>query len=523
VASTNDTVDAGTTDVESPAYENGAYRRWKHWRKMLADFYGGTHLVWTNAKVYLPQHQAEDPEDYWSRVKASEVFPALSRTIDGVVGIQWRKTPTFDTENSTSALDEKFEADAQDIDGKGNNLAVFCHQWSRWGWLKGIAGILIDYPVTIDAEGNPLVATAKDEKDHSVRPYWVGYSWDDILSATPMMKGAREVLGHLVLRDRTTARLGRFGEQDVTYYRVFTRHPDDTVEVETWRAKGTEKPKLIGQPMKIMGQTEIPFVIIKHGHSLGTCEVQPAFLDMCFTLLAHFRVQSDRRYSLKLTLAPILALIGFPQKTSVIVGSNTSIRVPEGGDIKYVEPSGSALGEARTELQDLLASMASQGLQVLAPDSRAAETATAKRLDREEQVSTVSVVAQAWRDGLGQAWKYHASYYGIESESAPMMNVETDFADVMVDSTQLTMVRDAVTQGLLSVETLWDIWQRAGVLTPDFNPAREIERLAKSLLMEKAFGDEVADPEDENEPPVKPPKKAAPADAPDEDDEADDE
>ena len=297
-----------------------------------------------------------------------------------------------------------------------------------------------------------------------------------------------------------------FGEVAVTYYRVF-RLDGDTVTVETQRAKGAGAPEAIGSVTTVMGQKRIPFYFFKHGNEIGPMEVYPPFLDLCYTSLGHYRVQSDRRYSLKLTLNPILVLVNLAREQKIVIGPNAAIRVPEGGDVKYAEPSGAALGEARTELMDLEAKMASMGLAMLSREQRQAETAMAKKMDRAEQMATISAVAHEWKNGIEELLRFAANYLNLAD--GPEVEVEIDFSDVGIDPSLVSSVIALVNDGHLSVETLWNVLQKAQVLGDGFKPEEEMERLAKGILLQSKGGDDIEDDEKETPPPVPPTKKDA--------------
>lgn len=478
-----------STDQSTPAFESSSYINWKDSRRMLDHFYGGTKVVQQHVAEYLPRHTGEEEDDWRARVRQTECFPGLQKTVNGLNGIQWRQPPRFatDSEGQPVEIDPELKAHAEDIDGEGNSWERFVTHWSTFGWLHGLVGVLVDYPVTIESSGKKKLKNAKQEQDQGVRPYWLGYTWDDILSVVTERIGGKRVMTRVVLRERTYEQVGEFGEQLVVYYRIYRRLGPSKITVEVYKQIGNVKPEPHMKPMPVLGPSEIPFQIIFHGTKLAPCEVFPPLLDLGYANASHFRVKSDRRYSLKMTLCPILFMENFSGEKKMIVGPNTAIRGPENSDLKYVEPSGSALGEARTELKDLEADMAAQGLQQLASDTRAAETAEAKRIDREEQLSTIALSAISWESGLDQLWTYHCEYMGARFV-APTVTCETDFSDVALGVQYLQLAKDLVANGHLSLETLWEIMQRAGLLGEDFDPKLELQRLAKGLLLLGAFG-----------------------------------
>jgi hypothetical protein len=81
------------------------------------------------------------------------------------------------------------------------------------------------------------------------------------------------------------------------------------------------------------------------------------------------------------------------------------------------------------------------------------------------------------KDALEQAWALTCKWLNQKLE--PTVNVYTDFGVDFEAGTELDALIKAQAQGILSKETVQDEFKRRGVLSDDFDPDEEAERLAK--------------------------------------------
>jgi hypothetical protein len=144
-----------------------------------------------------------------------------------------------------------------------------------------------------------------------------------------------------------------------------------------------------------------------------------------------------------------------------------AIKLPQGGDAKYLEPTGAALDSSRQELQDILQNMAALGLAMLQRDTRAAETAEAKRIDKSETDSRLAAAARGLQDAIEEALGIHALWIG-EADGGSC-DINRDFEQQPLDPQMLKVLSEMVGAGDLDLDTLWDIMKAGGVLPDTFD------------------------------------------------------
>lgn len=461
-------------DANKPSYESAAYLRMKpHWT-VCNDVKQGTAHMRSLTERYMPKGPAETDRAYERRLQRTEFFNGFGRTIKGLTGMVFRRNPTLgDDVNAT--LKKHWE----DIDGGGTHGDVFSKRLFDDGLTTGLAGILVDYPVVPDAGS----LTQAQVEAMNLRPYWVHYAADQVLSARETRDGAKTVLSQLVLRENYMTLDGEFGEKPVVRYRVFkrTRLGDKpVVTYQLWEEQSKEGTKTlvaVGGPGIVSKQTEIPFSPLITGDRLGCLETRPPLLDLAYTNIAHWQVQSDRRYSLHLSSIPILVMKGRQvtegsEEKEQIISPEVGIDVGENGDVFYAEPTGGAHQATREELKDLESRMAAQGLAMLQSETRSAETAEAKRIDKAEQDSTLATAARGLGDCLELAFTFHAKYLGLEGGS---IEVNQDFEHLTFDAGMIAALSNLEVAGQISLDTLWAMLETGGILPDSFEA--DVERL----------------------------------------------
>lgn len=506
--------------ADDASYKSAAYRRMAAGWQICSDLLGGTPVMRAAAERHLPKAPAETLKEYERRKAVAELFNGFGRTVKGLTGMVFRRNPTLEED-----MPEALTADWENIDGAGTHGDVFCKQVFEDALAKGHAGILVDYP-TIPAELRDRYTLA-DVKEQNLRPYWVHYCAEQIISWRTTRMGGKTVLTQLVLKEEATVPEGMFGESTKCRYRVFRRRQGLQREVlvefvlyEEQR-RATEVVLVEVRRGVMAKQTEIPFAVVYAGTKEAILESRPPLLDLAYTNIAHWQVQSDHRHSLHIAGVPILVFKGrdtsAAESKEQVVGPNVGIDVDKDGDVLYVEHAGSALGQSRQELKDLEQRMAALGLAMLQSDTRAAETAEAKRIDKSEQDSALATAARGLSDAMEQAFMFHAAYIGLEAGS---VKVNQDFEHLNYDATMISALSTLQVAGQISLDTLWDMLQSGNILPQSFD--RDKERLLIMTSMnsggQDGNGDGTEDDTGGDQLPgdKKPPKDAPPKDAPSE-------
>lgn len=484
----------------SPFYVEQA-PRWA----MCRDVMLGTEAVRAKADEYLVRGAAETDGEFSLRASRAECFPMFKETVQGMAGLVFRKDPTLEDD-----VPETIAALWENIDGAGTHGAVFTRQVFEDALQTGHAGILVDMP-TSPVDDRAL--TIAEEDTLGMRPYWLHVRAEQIINwRTQVLRGVT-VLTLLVIRERHLQAVGEFGVALVTRYRVYRRDPaSDTVTFsiyEIGEEPGAAAEEITAGVMRNV--RAIPFAVVYAGPRRGPLVSLPPLIDLAYTNIAHVNVLADHRTSLHMAGVPIFVRIGWeppmgdpdrPGLDSIdpaqidastpeglaqlealngsgvgvqVIGANTGIDLPSGGDAKYVEHNGQALGASANELTAIEKRAAAQGLSLLSPDTRAAETAEAKRLDRTQQDATLSRAARGMQDCIEQALEFTAQFLSLPSGGSCIVN--QDFQDLVMDTQLFAELSKSTLAGQISLPTFWRLLVAGNILPDDFDPDTELEIL----------------------------------------------
>lgn len=439
--------------------------------RVCRDVFAGTARMRERGPEYLPKHPAEKQQNYNIRLATALLFNALRRTVNGLVGMMFRREPML-----ADDLPEQVKEHWLNVDLAGTGGPEFAKSWARGGLIAGYEAVLVDYPV-VDS-----TLSVAEVKRRGLRPFWVRYAAEDVLSVSPTYVDGRIVIAAAVLRDNLTEPDYPFGEKHFTQIRVLRRVAREaaagpTVVLELWRQ--TEKGRwYMHQTSAYKGMDEIPLVILaaEPGADPYGGE-EPPLLDLAWANVAHYQVMSDRRHALHIADVPVPVFIGRDTSApSIKFGPNVGIDLPQGADFKWVETQGRSFAASREELQDLEQRMAALGLAMLQRQTRAAETAEAKAIDKSESDSALASYARAVQAALTRCLELHAKWLGLELPTNPV-SLNMDFLDQVLSPAEVDAYSKLHVNRQISIDTLWSMLQAGEVLPADFDPKVERVRL----------------------------------------------
>src|SRR5690606_24901799 len=154
-----------------------------------------------------------------------------------------------------------------------------------------------------------------------------------------------------------------------------------------------------------------------------------------------------------------------------------------GGDAKFISPPADGFEAVERRIEKSEHRMAVLGMSALMGVKARPETATGERIEKAETDSALASHARATQDAIEEAIRLTAKWLGIEdrmpkrSAASRWVALNRDFEALTLDAQMVTAIANVVTERHLSLETLWDILQRASILTDDFDPETEKDRI----------------------------------------------
>lgn len=469
----------GLTDADLPSTTSSVVRAMREAITIMRDLWGGTLVMRAKTTAYLPSAPGELSSDYMARVMRAVLYNALKRTVEGLTGFVFRRDVQLG-DDMPPVIAEHME----DVDLAGTHLDVFARNIMQDALLMGHAGILVDFP----SEGGAALTLA-DEQRAGLRPYWVAIRKDDIVSWRSTVEQGTAILTQLVLRESRRVPMGAFGEREDEQYRVLTRTLVDGVPVVAFKVLCVLPTKAVQTVSEgVYGnQTKIPFVEVVSPGTTALLVSTPPLLDLALLNVAHYQMWSDYATSIHKTCVPIFFGAGFSDigpdgaPAPLLLGPSTGLITsnPQ-AKAEYVSHTGAAHGSVKDALTDLKAQMGALGIAMLAPQTRAAETAEAKRLDKSTGDSTLGVAARALQDALEEALDFHAAYLKLPDGGSVIVN--RDFDSIAMEPAVMMAYVAAAKDAGLPVRLLLDAWQAGGRIDPDV----DLDRLEFEMQAEQA-------------------------------------
>ncbi len=442
---------------------------------------GGTRIE----SPYLPRFDGEKDQNYDRRRRTAplaNIYADISRNLSGK---PFSKTLELD---DTTAEDLKKLSD--NIDGQGNNLHTFARKTFKDGIDRGVDWILVDMPQV------PSGATLEDERSMGARPYWVHVPADKLVAVYSDFVNGVEIITHARIYECYNERRG-YGEYLVERVRVFDREELDgggyapatwalweLQEGENNGVKSTNWVQIDGGNITIGIIPMVPFIPGSRDGALW--RVDAPLKDLAYMQVEEFNQESNLKSIKEMAAFPMLAGQGVTPDRD---GTGTVIDVPIGpnyvqfapptsdgtpGRWEWIEPQAASLTFLQADLEKHRDEMRNLGMQPMATANLTVVTTANVSMKAH---SAVQAWALGLKDALELAWRITCQW--LNRDDNPTVSVHTDFGVDFEAGTEVAGLLTAESQGVISKRTVQDEFKRRGILSDDFDPDEEEQRLAE--------------------------------------------
>ena len=430
----------------------------------------GTEYLRDHCQSYLPLEPREDYQAYQSRVNRAVFSPYTQRLIRAATGLILRKPITL--------IGDPYWTDifAKDVDGCRSDLDEYARRLIMCSLTYGQSHVLVDFPAPTGA------LSLAEEREQNRRPYWIEidplniYGW----------RLDREVnYGKLIqvrIGEKAVVPSGEFGESvfnqvrviEPGKYRVYRdkeQNKDMYWENNSYAGEFDAPADKKEYDMVESGEFslgEVPLVTVYSGKT-DTMTSKPPLLDIAYLNIAHFQRQADLIHSLHVASQPMLVLEGWDDQTKdMSISVNYAMATQPGNKVYYVEPASSAFEAQAAEIQELQLQMATLGISTLSQQKFVAESADARRLDRVDTNSMLSMVSLELEQKLQKIFNLSAQYVGLEP---PEVKISRDFDIEKLIGQDVTALTSLFDQNVIDREEFRQILVQGEVL-PDGNEAK---------------------------------------------------
>lgn len=453
------------------------------------DLVEGAQAVRDGGERYLPQFPNESDKDYDFRRSTAKYTNVYRDVVEGLASKPFSKEVAVGED-----LPPSFDPLIEDIDGRGNHLHVFASVTFFSGINKAIDWILVDY-----TRSEEELRTVEDEARAGVRPFWVHIPAEKVIWIDSDVIEGREQLT-LVRIEETKSRIREYiREGDRVTWNIWeeTNARDNSGHSLVWEITASGEITIGVIPM-------VPFIT---GRRKGKkWQFYPPMRDAADLQVELYQQETALKYAKTMAAFPMLAGNGVepdrdgagrPQQ--VPVGPQTVLYAPPNndgvhGEWSWISPDASLLQFLANDIDSTIKELREIGRQPLTAQSGNLTVITTAFAAAKGN-SAVQAWALELKDALENALRLTAMWMNETVE--PEVKIHTDFGVDDMDGESLDVLLrmrklDEEGEPDISQKTLWEEFKRRGVLSAEFDPDLELERLLDEMPGGEVLPDESA-------------------------------
>lgn len=413
----------------------------------------GQQAVHNAGKVYLPELKDQTPDDYNAYKLRASFFNASGRTLDGLVGMVFRKAPVIEATGIDNIL--------ADVDLAGSTLTTFAERVTREVLKLSRIGVLVEYP-QVSAQPRNLAEASQN----NLRPYASVYEAKTILNwrigrinnvSQPVM---------VALQEEYTVSDDGFEKKTAEQVRVL-KLEQMQYKQEVWRKNEKQEWALIDTVIPLMKGKPLDFIpFFLFGAQCNSFDEQmPVLLDLVDLNMAHYRVTADYEHGCHFAGLPTAVVSGYTANDNekLYIGSATAWVFPDANaKASFLEFTGQGLQALENNLERKEKQMASIGARMLEQQKNGVESEGAMQMRANGESSVLASIATLISLQLSKMLTFMAQWSGVASDVTVQLN--TDYLPVGMTSAELAELVKAWQSGAISFDTMFENLKRGEVV-----------------------------------------------------------
>lgn len=463
-------------------YFRGHQWLWPTWQKSRHCI-AGEEEVKFNSRLYLTEtplmRMGGNGQEVWREyVQRASYFNAVGRTVDGMMGMLFRKMP--EESERIPALDTNYLW----FSNRNESIADFTQRVVLEQIATNLTGILIDFPATT-TDG----MSVKQVEDRNLLPYATLYPAESIIDVRYKVTIGRAELSTVILHevvevdeneferyDQNRIRVLSLDEDGYYMQRIFGQTPvneQTLMSMKTlqrdlsYHLETTIYPLINGEKARF-----IPFIPISH-NGIGFEPSKPILNDLCNVNLKLFSNSADFETALHEVGNPTPvfkglrpnSLTGEVPTPQLGVFAGIQLDDTSTSDARYMQVSGSGMELIAQAMTDKRQEMALLGARILNPEKRVAETAESMEIARSGENSILMTLANNVSAAMAEALYFIALWHGISEEEASTIEykLNTNYLSRMT-AEQAKQWSETWINGGITERELFEILQQGEVI-----------------------------------------------------------
>lgn len=384
---------------------------------------------------------ADQPDDeYKAMIKRATFFNATGRTLDGLLGMAFRKpvTTEFPPAMQNVIDDMTLAADAV------VNVDDFAYMMMSEDLICGRVGYLIERPSMATAG-----MTQAQVQALNLRPYVAEYRAESIID----WRYDRVNNAAQLVMVRLSESVQEFDDDGVT------RKPVVSQERRLFLIDGQYVQRIYrdekqygGDIIPLMNDAPLPYIPFVCNFD----DERPPILDLANVNLSHFRTDVDREHGAHYTAVPTPMFSGFqfeegePFRLGSTGGYNSTNPDAKWG---YLEFEGTGLGTLKEIKEEKEKQMVILGARFLDSEKAGVEAEGTVKIRRSGETSVLAMRAQYCSRRIKRILEIMRDWMGITGEIS--VEINTDYTEAGLSAQDLTALVSAWQQGAISQQTLY--------------------------------------------------------------------
>lgn len=449
------------------------YPQWKKCR----DIINGEECVKANGELYLPRASGMNDDDYKAYLGRAQFFNATGRTLDGLLGLAFRKEAEI-------KVPEEFTYLLKNVDGKGTPLNVYLTNVFKEMIITNWGCVLVDMPK------NEKVLSQKEFEQLNMSAYLTFYKAEQIRDWGWEVVDRKIRLKYVILEESVNEKKSTYVSYPVTQYRVCELDKEGFYRQKIFN-QNHELTSIV-YPQKKDGKfTEIPFYFVTK-----KAPEKPILSDMANVNLAHFRKSADIENGAHWTGVPTPYVSGATEETEIINGEEVAKPLHLGGSrvyflsdpsarMRYLEFSGQGCNLLRNMMVDDEERMSILGTRIISSEKKGVEAAETAKIHRAGENSILASIAIQLGDSFKDILKLYIEWSsGKEiNENDIILKINTDYDTTKMTAQEMIAIVTAWQGGGIARKDLFDAFKNGEVLNSDRDFSQMVNEIENEQIM----------------------------------------
>lgn len=455
-------------DPKLPSYRHPTLRELEKDLKLAGDCWED--LRGDLIRDYLPKEPAEPTDAYEARLGRTAYRPMFRQAVEGFAGVMTR----YQLNNPP----ETWGNLADDIDLEGNSEKAF--------WAAADALALRDGGCLITIDMPPGQATNRaQELAEGRRPYLALHPRSHVINWRLTSVNGVEVPQFVVVIELEEVADGDYGVKIETRYRIHG--------AGAWRLVTIDRSKNGEAIVREIERGEyldskrrpLPFPpVVWYGADMaGFGKGRLPLRQLALMSIEHLQKRSDLTEKTHKCAMPVPVRTGVApdapgsKAKPLVLGPNTVLDLPPGGEFSWAEPAASSLAEQRTQIAELEAAMRDFTINFMQGTS--AKTATQAGLEATQTQASIQNLARQKNSAMQRAMAIWSLFTGDRLEQDAGITMSPTIYDRPLESADVAQLATMQSNSQMSLRSFLEEMIKGGRLTTVTSVDDELERIVE--------------------------------------------